>query len=311
MPVNSAPIPIALFGAGVIARAQHLPALAASADFRLVATADPHARLPGVPGFSSLPALLTAHPEVAAVAICTPPAVRAGLAADAIAAGLHVLLEKPPATTLSQARWLAGLAEAAGTTIFAAWHSRHAFGVAPARALLAGARIAGVRIEWREDITQWHPGQDWLLAAGGFGVFDPGINALSIATAILPEPVRLVAAHLSIPEGRQAPITARLDMRTGAAPVVADFDFLHRGAPCWTIEITTDRGRLCLHEGGRMIAIDGAAERGENTEYPLLYNHFAALIRAGASDLDTAPLQLVADAMLVGERVAAPAFDWG
>ncbi len=37
----------------------------------------------------------------------------------------------------------------------------------------------------KEDVRRWHPGQDWIWEAGGFGVFDPGINALSILTEVL------------------------------------------------------------------------------------------------------------------------------
>lgn len=54
---------------------------------------------------------------------------------------------------------------------------------------MADTRIASARNTWKESIRRWHPGQEWILAAGGFGVFDPGITALSILTAVLPEPV--------------------------------------------------------------------------------------------------------------------------
>ncbi len=40
------------------------------------------------------------------------------------------------------------------------------------------------------------------MEPGGLGVIDPGINALSIVTAILPKPVHLVSAELEFPEGR-------------------------------------------------------------------------------------------------------------
>jgi hypothetical protein len=43
-----------------------------------------------------------------------------------------------------------------------------------------------VEIVWHEDVRKWHPGQQWIWEPGGFGVFDPGINALSIATRIFP-----------------------------------------------------------------------------------------------------------------------------
>ena len=43
-----------------------------------------------------------------------------------------------------------------------------------------------MEILWHEDVHKWHPGQQWIWEPGGFGVFDPGINAFSIATKIFP-----------------------------------------------------------------------------------------------------------------------------
>jgi predicted dehydrogenase len=40
---------------------------------------------------------------------------------------------------------------------------------------------------------------------------------------------------------------------------------------------------------------------GKNREYARLYERFAALVRAGKSDVDLTPFQLVADAFLLGE----------
>jgi D-galactose 1-dehydrogenase len=99
--------------------------------------------------------------------------------------GRHVLLEKPPGATVGEVHALADLARRQGVTLFASWHSRHAPAVEPARAWLAGRKILGVTITWKEDVRVWHPGQKWIWQAGGLGVFDPGINALSILTHII------------------------------------------------------------------------------------------------------------------------------
>jgi D-galactose 1-dehydrogenase len=45
-------------------------------------------------------------------------------------------------------------------------------------------------------------------------------------------------------------------------------------------------------------------------EYEGIYRHFAELLVAGQSAVDHAPLQLVADAFLVGRRVVTSSFDW-
>ena len=42
-----------------------------------------------------------------------------------------------------------------------------------------------MRIDWRESVRKWHPGQEWVWEPGGFGVCDPGINAMSIFTEIM------------------------------------------------------------------------------------------------------------------------------
>lgn len=304
------PIRIGIVGVGKIAVDQHLPAIAASDAFRLTAAASRNARVEGVGNHATIEELLAAD-EVDAVALCQPPQARYPAARAAIAAGKHVLLEKPPGATLAEVEQLRELAAEAGVTLFASWHARFAPGVEPARRWLEGRRVAAVRIDWREDIRHWHPGQDWILSAGGLGVFDPGINALSIATAILP-PFHLRGAKLDFPEGRQGPIAAELDYGTDAGAAIAvGLDFLQTGPQTWDIMVETDGGTLLLSGGGSKLTVDGVAQPVPGLgEYPVLYKHFAKLIRAGASDVDVAPLRHVADAFMAGERRTVATFAW-
>jgi predicted dehydrogenase len=67
-----------------------------------------------VPGYADLAAVL---PEVDAVIIATPPSSHYSLGMQAIQAGKHVLIEKPFATSLAEARALVDAAEAAGTIL--------------------------------------------------------------------------------------------------------------------------------------------------------------------------------------------------
>ena len=97
----------------------------------------------------------------------------------ALSAGKHVLLEKPPAATVSELVDLQRRSTAAGLTLFATWHSQFNAGVEEARRQLAGRQIRRLEVTWKEDVRHWHPGQAWIWEPGGFGVFDPGINALS------------------------------------------------------------------------------------------------------------------------------------
>ncbi|KRA82631.1 Gfo/Idh/MocA family protein [Altererythrobacter sp. Root672] len=306
------PIRLAIVGLGKIARDQHLPAIMKNGDFALVATASADgASVVGVPAFDNLEALLASEMGLDAVAICTPPQIRGKLAATALHHGVYVLLEKPPAVNLSEAEWLADLARSKGATVFAGWHSRFAAGVATARAWLANRQVLGATIVWREDVRTWHPGQDWIWRAGGFGVFDPGINALSIATHILPQPLDLTDAELEFPANRDAPIAARLSLQDAAgAGIAVDLDWRQTGPQTWDIRIDTDAGPLKLSEGGAKLSLPSELHQGKNGEYPALYARFSDLVRNGESEFDTDPLRLVADAFLRGRTIRTdPFFD--
>ncbi|HEY4974896.1 MAG TPA: Gfo/Idh/MocA family oxidoreductase, partial [Steroidobacteraceae bacterium] len=205
-------IAIAIVGIGKIARDQHVPAIANSADFELVAAASPSSRLSGVPCFSTIEQLFEAIPDLPAVALCTTPQVRYHAARYALARGCHVMLEKPPGATLSEVAALVDLAAHRRSALFATWHSRCASAVEPAQRWLAARRVTGVSVTWKEDVRVWHPGQTWIWRAGGLGVFDPGINALSILTRILPSTIVLNDAELSYPQNCETPIAARLQL---------------------------------------------------------------------------------------------------
>jgi D-galactose 1-dehydrogenase len=304
-----APIKIALIGLGKIARDEHIPALRANDAFALTAVASPHHKLEGLPNFGDLTALISGAPDVNAVALCTPPQVRYGIARQALQAGLHVLLEKPPGVTVSEVVALAEIARQKGVTLFASWHSRHARAVEPARAWLKERRIRRVTVTWKEDVRVWHPGQTWIWKAGGLGVFDPGINALSILTRIIPGAWLLKEANLSFPQNCATPIAASLMLEAGGIPAQVDLDFLQTGPQTWSIDIETDSGRLELSMGGKDLTLDGqVVATAPGTEYPALYAHFAELVLSHRSDVDIAPLQLVADAFLCGRRTEVAAF---
>ena len=302
---------IGIVGCGKIARDQHLPAIAAVEGLTAVAIADPYVTHPTLPSYDDLTAMLAAHPEIGAVALCQPPQARFAAAHKAIQAGRHVFLEKPPGGTLSEAEALITMAREADVSLFAAWHSREGAAVAEAKRWLAGRALRSVRILWKEDVRVWHPGQKWIWQPGGFGVFDPGINALSILTEILQETVRLTAAKLTFPANWQAPIAADLEMETlGGVPIHAEFDFRQTGPQSWDIEIEAEGDSLRMSDGGNTLSLDGTAQPcPPPREYSALYRHFAALIATGQTDADLAPLRLVADAFLLGSRVATVAFE--
>lgn len=306
------PVKLGLVGIGKIARDQHLPAIAQELAFALVAAASRHAKDLPLVRYDTLGEMLDALPELDAVSLCTPPHGRFALAASALAAGKHVMIEKPPGATVGEVVALERLARRHGRTLFATWHSREAGCVDAARGWLADKRILRISVSWKEDVRVWHPRQEWIFEAGGLGVFDPAINALSILTAIVPGDVVLTGAELEFPNGRDAPIAATLTLaHDGATPVTMELDFRYTGEPAWDIVVDTDHGELRLSQGGSALRVDGAPPmQAENREYARLYRRFADLIAQRRSDVDLRPLQLVADAFLLGRRTIGAPFSF-
>lgn len=299
MPEEDKRVSLGLVGLGKIANDQHLPAIAGNPDFKLIATADPTARVEGVPGYHNMTEMLEAHPEIDAISFCTPPSMRVELATAALEANCHVMLEKPPALSVESAKSLHSNAMKACLSLFASWHSRETRCVDRVRKWLVGKSVRRATIDWREDIRQWHPGQNWILAQTGFGVFDPGINALSILTALVPGKIELRGGRLAIPANRAAPIAARFALNMpGDAEAEVTLDFLNSGEQVWDLTIETDRGRVLLRKGGHELHIDGLpVDSCADEEYPRLYHRFAEMIRGGMSDVDTRPLEIAVEAL--------------
>lgn len=305
---------IALVGIGEIAEAQHIPAIAADPNWQLAATVsrDTSQTVAGVPSFTDLGAMLEAQPDTSVISLCLPPAPRYAYACQAIAAGRHVMLEKPPGATLSECFALADQAQTAGVSLFASWHSRHAHSVAAARDWLKDRQIREVSIVWKEDVRHWHPGQEWIWKAGGMGVMDPGINALSILTEILPFPVHVSDAALEFPENCETPIAAQLAFRgPDGVRIGAELDWRQTGPQTWDIVVITNDATLRLSEGGaKMFVDDVLRNEGPDREYPNLYHRMAELVRSGTSEADFSPMMHVADAFTLGQRIVTKPFNW-
>ena len=301
------PIRIGIVGFGEIARVQHVPVIAANADFELVAisTRNPSDIPAGIPVFHDMGAMLDGI-ELDAVALCTPPQVRGDLARAAAARGKHVFLEKPPAGTVAEAITLEATARAHGTTMFASWHSMFSAAVAPLRSAIAARGASGMRITWKEDVEKWHPGATWCWQPGGMGVFDPAINALSIVAAVSAEPVFVTTAEFVVADGAQTPCRATLTLATPTygKGFSAEVDWFYREGEEWTIAWTfADGGYATLRRGGAFLEIDGeVVVDGQDEEYAGLYRRFGALIGAGESEVDIRPLQLAADAFMIAGR---------
>lgn len=302
------PYRIAVAGIGKIARDQHLPSISKNRNFALVAAVSRSARADGVPHFESLSALKASMLKVDCVALCTPPVARLAMAREAMDHGWHLLIEKPPTPTVGELLAMEAHARKKKRVLYAAWHSRYNRSVDMAKARLKGKHVDFLRVRWKEDVHKWHPGQAWIWQPGGFGVFDPGINALSIVTKILPEPVFVESATIEVPANAATPIGADIRFKRGdgePANLSAEFDWRQKGNEIWEIEVGTRDGlKLHLKNGGSVLDVNGnTTHQAVLHEYEDIYAKFARLLRARKSEVDPSPLQLVSDCFMLGKPV--------
>ena len=196
------PIKIAIIGFGKIAADQHVPSIAGQSALRTDRELEPF----GQGRWPDLHRLARADQQRRG-----PRGGRDHHAARAALRHCPRMHRSRACTACSKSRRrrasprshdLACLAEAQQVTLFTTWHAQHHSTVDAAAKALAGKRIASMEILWHEDVHKWHPGQHWIWEPGGFGVFDPGINAFSIATKIFPGGLFVKSADLSVPAER-------------------------------------------------------------------------------------------------------------
>jgi predicted dehydrogenase len=300
------PAKVVLVGIGKIARDQHIPTLKRSPNFELVGAISTSQPDVGVPVFKSIEQACATLKQVDAVSICTPPAVREQYVYEAAAAGCAIMLEKPPAVTVAEALRLRDICEGSTSTLYASWHSRHAAGVQVARSWASEHKVKSGRVIWHESARKWHPGQRWLWEPGGFGVYDPGINALSILTEIFPAAYSVSAARHEIPANAETPVAADLSLTADGVPISVSFDFRREHDERWEIALSAETGEtLLLSQGGAQVSISGRPLKlNASDEYQGVYSKWSELIRAGECSFDLMPLEIIESANSIAERHA-------
>lgn len=139
------PIKIAVIGTGLIGQ-KHLEIVEANAECALVAVcdADPAgaaiAAKYGVPFYQNYTALLAEYSLQGAI-IATPTNTHASVATACAEQGIHILVEKPIARTLAEAKELLAVAESHGVQILVGHHRRHNPLVQQARHIIQSGEI--------------------------------------------------------------------------------------------------------------------------------------------------------------------------
>jgi len=182
-------IGVGIIGAGGIAHA-HAKAYRNNDNARLVGFADvnPEAaeRAAGEFGAESMSVEnLLRDPRIQAVSICTPPVSHASLAIEALAAGKHILIEKPVCTTMDDVRRIVQAeARSNGLKVMVAHSHRYWPKNQRAKEIIASGEIGEIVMVRDEIISSSHfePGNlPWRFKkaiAGGGVAMDNGIHAV-------------------------------------------------------------------------------------------------------------------------------------
>lgn len=192
----SEPIGIAVIGLGPAAE-PHAKALAELTDRARVVWAA--ARSParaaiaaarGWPFTTDLDAAIT-DPAVQAVLVLTPPAAHLEVAARALAAGRHVLVEKPLELTSARAAQLVEAADRAGLRLGVVLQHRFREGALALGDILSSGRLGAVQAAalavpwWRPQAYYDEPGRGTLARDGGGVLMTQAIHALDLFRALL------------------------------------------------------------------------------------------------------------------------------
>jgi len=232
------PLRFGLLGTGYWARETHAAALAIQDGAELVGVwgrnptkAAAVAERYGVRSFGDPDALFAA---VDAVAFALPPDVQAELAVRAATAGRHLLLEKPLALALPDARRVVAAVEASGVAslVFFTWRFQPAV-AAWIEELRAAGDWQGGRGAWLGSIFQPdspYPESPWRRSRGA--LWDVGPHPLALALPVLGPVERVTAAtglgdtvHLVLEHRGGASTTLSLSLTAPPAAEGTDFAF--------------------------------------------------------------------------------------
>ncbi len=154
---------VAVIGTGFVGRV-HVENIRRQTDAEVVAIADQTADLAasfgralGIGRTEGDYRVLLADPAIDAVHICTPNKTHYPIARDALAAGKHVICEKPLAMTADEAASLVELARSAGVVHATSYNLRFYPNVAHMRRLVATGEVGEVLA------VQGSYSQDWLF----------------------------------------------------------------------------------------------------------------------------------------------------
>lgn len=190
--------------------------------------------------------------------VVTPPPTHRPLARQLLQAGKHVLLEKPLATTIDDARDLVEIAAETGRTLMVAQNYRYSAAFATGRALIERGRIGPLRavsIDFRRDTRTLFGEGDFRYGMEHPLLLDMSIHHVDMLRALAgSDAARVYAQSWHVPDGvyqHHAAANVLITMRNGAIVSYRGNWATHEPDTSWNgeWEITGELGRITWRGG--------------------------------------------------------------
>lgn len=233
---------------------------------------DPAAPAVDAPEEFDLARALAARPR--AVLVCNPSALHLETALAAARAGAHLLVEKPLSHTLDCTDVLAREVQERGLVALVGFQYRFHPGLLRMKRWIeegALGRVLSARVHWGEDLSSWHPGEDWRRSYAarrdlGGGAVRTLCHPFDYLRWLLGEAVSVQAevsgAALSLDVEDLAHVTLRFE---GGAVATVTLDYVQKPRT-HGLEVVGTRGRACWSdEDGAAYLYDAA--RGRATPF--------------------------------------------
>ncbi|WP_159756813.1 oxidoreductase [Sphingomonas sp. 8AM] len=331
-------IGVGLIGYGLGGRAFHAPYVAASPALTLrgIVSRDPakvHADFPEVRVVPEVSTLL-ADPAIDLVIVSSPDALHVAHALAALAADKHVLVDKPFATSVDDARRLVEASERSGRLLTVFHNRRWDADFRTLQALLADGRLGAVAtMESRFDRWRPAPADTWKEARPGGSWIDLGPHLVDQVLVLFGRPLAISADIATLRAGAQGPDYFQATLRYAdkrvtvhSSKLVAAHDLrfaVHGTGGSWIKygidpqEAATVAGRKPEGDAWGHDPVDGLltpADLGKaptripnrNGDYRLFWSALAAAIRGeGPNPVPPREALAVMDVLDAGARSAA------
>jgi predicted dehydrogenase len=212
---------------------------------------DPAAPTVDAPEEPDLTRALAARPR--AVLVCNPSALHLETALAAARSGAHLLVEKPLSHTLEGTDALAREVRSRGLVALVGFQYRFHPGLVRVKRWLedgALGRVLSARVHWGEDLSGWHPGEDWRRGYAarrdlGGGAVRTLCHPFDYLRWLLGEAEAVTATVSREALGLDVEDLAHVTLRfAGGAVATVTLDYVQRPRT-HGLEIVGTRGRAC------------------------------------------------------------------